>query len=158
MSELTPLIFEERQAFAAISVLTVASDGEIKNEEIRRMIIDLSEKRLFHDMTVEGLEELMNEIIRLVQERGAEVVIEAAKGGLDSKLRETAFSLGADLTLADGKLAASEQAFLENLGRTLEIDDQTAQKIIDVMRIKNRDALVTYSPGEPPSTAPSSDD
>lgn len=158
MSELPPLIFEERQAFAAISVLTVASDGEINNEEIRRMIIDLSEKRLFHDMAVDGLEELMNEVIRLVQERGAEVVIEAAKGGLDRGLRETAFSLGADLTLADGKLTAREQSFLENLGHTLEIDNETAQKIIDVMRIKNRDALVTYSPGEPPSIASSSDD
>jgi tellurite resistance protein len=133
-----PLIFEERQAFAAVCVFAVSADGVVRDQEVSRLVIDLSEKKLFRDMGLDGLGELLREIVRLVQERDADTVLEAAKNGLSPKLRETAFALSADLILADGEVAAKEKTFIERFRKALEIDEAMAYKIAEVIAIKNR--------------------
>lgn len=48
-----------------------------------------------------------------------------------------AFFVAVDLVLADGVLEEAEKKFLERLQRTLELDDATVTKIIEVVLIKN---------------------
>ena len=65
-------------------------------------------------------------------------MIEAAKAALDRGHVETAFFIAADLVLADGVVEPEEKKFLEELQRTLQIDEATALKIVEVVLIKNR--------------------
>ena len=53
-------------------------------------------------------------------------------------LTETAFAIATDIVLADGEVTEEEQKLLNDLFQLLEIPEETAIKIIDVMLIKNQ--------------------
>lgn len=54
------------------------------------------------------------------------------------ELRETAFAVVTDITLADGVITEEEEALLDKLFNVLEISEPMANNIIDVMLIKNK--------------------
>ncbi|HML25844.1 MAG TPA: hypothetical protein PKC27_04000 [Methanomethylovorans sp.] len=62
----------------------------------------------------------------------------SSKEVLQADLRETAFAVAADLTLADGVLAKGEKAILTKIQESLEVPEDKAVTIIEVMLIKNR--------------------
>jgi hypothetical protein len=65
-------------------------------------------------------------------------LVTSSKEVLPTELRETAFAVAADLTLADGVLAKGEKDILSKIQESLIISEDTAVNIIEVMLIKNR--------------------
>lgn len=128
----------EPEAFAAVAVAAIASDGNISPEEIQRTVTDLSTIQLFRSYDLRDLANTLNKVAGLLRRRGPAPVIEAVKAALGQEHLETAFFVAADLVLADGVVEAEEKKFLEELQRTLQIDEATALKIVDVVLIKNR--------------------
>ena len=69
---------------------------------------------------------------------GAKVSCNMASSKPALFLKETAFAIAVDIALADGYLDPSEQECLEDLFLGLEVSEELATKIIEVIMIKNR--------------------
>lgn len=126
------------ESMAAIAVVAVAADGEISDEEINRVVIDLVTLRTFRRYDMRDLSNTLNKVAGLVKRRGAGPVLTAANSVLRKEEKESAFFVAADLVLADGVVEPDEKKFLEELQNTLSIDDGTALKIVEVCSIKNK--------------------
>lgn len=133
-NQLFPL--DVQNAFAAIALSVMAVDGHVSGIEIQTVGLILGKKRLFRNYNVDNL--ALNEILTVLQEQGFEYMIREAKYVLSYDLRETAFTMATDLAVADGYLDEGEQYYLTLLYQLLELPEQTAIKIIDVIEIKNR--------------------
>ncbi len=128
----------KQEAYAAVAVAAVAADGDVSAEEIQRTAIDLATLRAFRKYTMRDLGSTLETVAKLIKRRGPGPVLEAAKGVLQQGERESAFFVASDLILADGVVEKEEKEFLEELQRTLQVDDATALKIVEVVSIKNR--------------------
>ena len=136
--ESTALTLNKKEAYAAVAVAAVASDGEISQEEVDRAALDLFSLRPFKNSDIKDLANTLNKVAGHIKRRGMAAVLQAAKAGLSKEQMETAFFVAVDLVLADGIVEETEKKFLEDLQRTIELDDETATKIVDVVAIKNR--------------------
>jgi uncharacterized membrane protein YebE (DUF533 family) len=128
--ELTP-----SEALTAISVLAVAADGQISEEE--RQTLAANHIRLFSSYSGEHFQELFKKVLNLSRDYNPAEVFAVAKNTLTPQLRETAFAIATDLVLVDGIFTQEEKEFLVELAEALEISDEMGQKIIEVMTIKN---------------------
>jgi hypothetical protein len=81
---------------------------------------------------------LANRAIALLTEHGLPAVLTGCAKVIPSDLRPTVFALAADLALADGRMRDREKLFIDELQAVLQIDEDTAVKIVDVLLIKNR--------------------
>jgi|SRR5687768_14825944 len=59
------------------------------------------------------------------------------RGMVPKELAATVFAVAIDLMLADGHLSANEQEFINNMRVLLNVDSETAARIVDVLTIKN---------------------
>lgn len=126
------------EAFAAIALAAVASDGYLSEEEARSMPLILSRMKLYESYSDEMMCRLFDRLLATLQKEGVGALFTSAKASLTPELRETAFTVAADLVLADGVFADEEKQFLSELETALEISPELVQKITDVMLIKNR--------------------
>jgi len=125
------------EAFAAIGVATVASDGEITSEEVHRIAVDLTTLKAFRKHDVRDLGNTLNKVSGHIRKRGTGPVFDVVKTVLTKEEKQAAFFIAADLVLADGIVEEEEKKFLEDLQGTLGIDDAVALKIVEVAAIKN---------------------
>lgn len=84
------------------------------------------------------MRKMFDRLMSIHQQQGAEHLLGAALASLPDELRETAFCVATDIVLADGTVTQEEEDFLNQLYRALELSEEVALKIIDVMLIKNR--------------------
>jgi len=69
--------------------------------------------------------------------QGALPVIEAAARLIPTRLRAAAFAVAADLVLVDGRMERLEGRFLRRLAVDLGLDQDSARRILAVIRLKN---------------------
>lgn len=126
------------EAFAAIALLAVAADGYAADSEINAVMTSLYRMQLFRSYPGDVVRKMFDRLLNLLQRQGADVLLNAALASLPHELGETAFAITTDIVLADGEVTQEEEEFLNKLYRALEISEEIAVKIIDVMLIKNR--------------------
>ena len=126
------------EAFAAIALAAVASDGYLSEEEAQSIPFTLSRMKLFQSYSDDKMRRLFDKLLARLQSKGVETLFSSAKDSLDSQLRETAFVTATDLVLADGVVTAEEEQFLKDLEDKLEISSELALQVVRVMTIKNR--------------------
>lgn len=136
--ESSTVTLNKAEAFAAIGVAAVASDGEVSAEEVHRVVLDMVTLRAFRGYDLKDLGNTLNKVAGLIKRRGTAPIIQAAKATLNKDELQAAFFVAVDLVLADGVVEDSEKKFLEELQSALQIDDATALKITEVVVIKNR--------------------
>lgn len=129
---------DKKEAFGAVAVAAVASDGEVSPEEVQRVAIDLMTLKAFRKADLRDLSNILNKVAGLIKKRGIGPVLLAAKASLSTDELGAAFFVAVDLVLADGLVEADEKKFLEELQRTIGMDDATATKIAEVVVIKNK--------------------
>jgi tellurite resistance protein len=134
----SPIKFTQQQALSAVCLLAVASDGMIEQDEVNRIVTSIAGKKLFNGAGINDLGRMLQNSAKLVEQRGSGPVIAAVKQSLPLDLRETGFAIAADLTLSDGTMSKREQDFLEDFHKALEIPEEQALKIVEVIVIKNR--------------------
>jgi tellurite resistance protein len=134
----TLVAFSPQEAYAAITILAIASDGYLANEELDAITSHLSRMHLFHHFRPDTMQRMYTKLFDIMRKDGTEVLLESAKETLPIELRESAFAMCCDLTLADGMMSQDEQRFLKQLHTTLEITDAIADRILGVMHIRNR--------------------
>lgn len=126
------------EAFAAIALLGVAADDYAAESEVQAIMTALSRMQLFRSYPDDVMKKMLDRLLSILQRQGDDVLLDAALASLPYELRETAFAVTTDIVLADGEVTPEEEDFLNQLYEALEISEEIAVKIIDVMMIKNR--------------------
>ncbi|MDY6902861.1 MAG: tellurite resistance TerB family protein [Cyanobacteriota bacterium] len=127
----------QAEAFAAIALIAIASDGNLSKKQARDIYKVLSNLKPLNSQSEDDIHSMFEVLSGIIRHEGVNNLFDAAKDSLSDDLRETAFAVAADLVLADGILI-EEQDFLIELYQALRIQRETGQKIIEVMFIKNR--------------------
>ncbi|MEZ2227777.1 MULTISPECIES: tellurite resistance TerB family protein [unclassified Microcoleus] len=126
------------EAFAAIALIAVAADGYINDNESQVLSITLSRMQLFRSYPNDVMKKMLDRLLMLLQRQGVQVLFNAALATLPDELKETVFAVTTDIALADGEVSEEEEQLLNDLYIALEISEEIALKIIDVMLIKNK--------------------
>lgn len=126
------------EAFAAILVASVAADGTLSTAESARLGGLLSTSRILPPNPADGSPNVIERALALLADHGAPAVLTACAAVLPPELRPAAFAQAVDLVLADGRIAQREKAFIDELQGVLQVDDAMAEKIVEVLLIKNR--------------------
>lgn len=126
------------EAFAAICLVAIASDGYLSESEEIEMKSRLRRMQLFKGGDEENLDKVKTYLIKSLKQHGPNELIKSAQSALPPELASTAFATAADLVFADGSIARQEQAFLNDLRQILKIPDDLALKIVEVMTLKNK--------------------
>ncbi|MGB3295115.1 MAG: tellurite resistance TerB family protein [Phormidesmis sp.] len=125
------------EAFAAICLVAISADGYLSDSEEAEMKMRLSRMHLFSDAT-DRLDRMKDYLVDRLKKYGPKEMITSAKASLPPQLAPTAFAIAVDLVFADGSVSVEEQAFIDDLRCILEIPDEMALKIVEVMTIKNK--------------------
>lgn len=126
------------EAFIAVAVAVSAADGFISDTEGAGIMAYVRRMRLFQDMTETQLDNSFDKIMKTLRLHGPGALVAAANGVLQGETRETAFACAVDIALADGVLEEEEKSLLSELQQVLDIPENIAVTIIQVMLIKNR--------------------
>ena len=126
------------EAFAAITLIAVASDGYVADAEVQVVSVALSRMKLFNSYPNDVMRKMFDRLLGIMERQGVNVLLNAAVAALPHDLQETAFTVATDIVLADGEVTEEEATLLNSLCHALEISEDIAVKIVDVMLIKNR--------------------
>jgi hypothetical protein len=131
------LALTTRQAFAAIVLGALNSDGRGAPEEKLRINELFNSTRLFRQPSSEPAQAVLERVVDLFNVHGLGVVLAAAAKALPEELRAPVFAIAVDLVLADGQASGEERKFIDGLQGLLQVPDEAALKIIEVILIKN---------------------
>jgi hypothetical protein len=134
----TSLNLSPAEAFAAITMIAIASDGYLAEEEADLLNTSLMRMQLFKSYPGDVRRRMYDKLFGILRRDGAAVLLDAAKASLPFELRETVFAIATDLILSDGTVTPEEETLLNDLCRVMEISQANALKIVEVMLIKNR--------------------
>lgn len=130
--------FTSAEAFAGVLLGAVACDGHISGEEADGLWVITQRMRLYDNWTGEKFSSMMSKLVKLHKREGDDVLLQKCAASLPDELCETVFANACDLVLADGEVEDEEEEFINKLQRILNIPNDTAAKIADVIVIKNR--------------------
>ena len=129
---------DEREAFAALLLIAIASDGRIAKEEMCVFDAMVNRMQLYRTRTAQEFSSMVNKLLRLLKEEGPDALIQKAVSSLPEGMRETAFASMVDLVFADGVVVDEEKALLENLHKRLGVPTEEAMNILRVLMLKNK--------------------
>ncbi|MDJ0553353.1 MAG: tellurite resistance TerB family protein [Microcoleaceae cyanobacterium MO_207.B10] len=129
---------EAGDAFAAIALIAVAADGVITESEKQGIDNIFARMELFSNYSEDSKREMIDRILGMIKNQEVKPLFDAAVATVPKNLKETVFAVSTDLVLADGDVAEEEEKFLDKLCEALEISEEIATNIIDVMLIKNK--------------------
>jgi uncharacterized tellurite resistance protein B-like protein len=131
-----PEIKDEKEAFLAIIYASIAADGVVEPEEMNALAVTLANRKIFRGMNVNDAIKRINKIHR---ESGSVLgIIEAAAPKVSEDYKNTVFATAVDFLLSDGEVAQAEEKMLYDLKAALNISDDVAKNIVDVIVIKNK--------------------
>ena len=133
VARLTP-----QEAVIYLMVMASASDGAIRNEELRTIGRIVRSFPLFSDADENGLVETAEACGALMSSKdGLHKVLEAAAAVLPDHLSETAYAAVVDVVTADETLDMTEIRVLELIRNALNVPDEGAQAIEHAARARH---------------------
>ena len=139
--------FTTTEAFAAISLAAIASDGYLSQQRTDDITSALLRIKVFSNYSDEAVSsesirgaiaQMLDKLLGILRRDGFNVLFNTAKESLPQNLREAAFAVATDLVLSDSVVTEEERNFLNDLHQALNIDSTTATKIVETMTIKNQ--------------------
>ena len=126
------------EGFAAIALIAVAADDIITTSESRAITTLFSRMELFSKYSEDALREMTDKLLGIIKNGDIKPLFDAAVAVVPKELKETVFAVTTDLVLADKDLAEEEEQLLNELYSALKISEEMADKIIEVISIKNK--------------------
>ena len=126
-----------REAFAAIVIDAFNADGRVAPEEAARVNEIFSSTKLFRQPSAQPAKAVLDRVVELFGMHGTEAIVAIAAKALPPDLRAPAFAVAVDLVLADGEASVEERKFIDGLQDLLQLPDEDAAKIVDVILVKN---------------------
>ncbi len=132
----TLIALSPQEAYAGITLLAIASDTYLADEELDAIDRHLGQMPLFQHFQPETMRKMYHKLFTILQRDGEGMLLTSARATLPPELREAAFTSASDLVFADGMISQSESLFLIQLSQALEISIGTATKIIGLTHFK----------------------
>lgn len=132
------IMLSSAESFGGIVLAVISSDGYISDEEIESVNAILTRMKLYNNWERGNFSNMWNKLLGVQKRNGNESLLKNSCELLPKELRETAFTIAVDLVLADGSIAENEKKFLNDLQALLNIEDNLAVKIFEVIMIKNK--------------------
>ncbi len=129
---------DEAEACLAILYILSSVDGASTVQEAENLLANLTIKRRFFGVQ---WHDAMKRVVTARGETEHVDMLDAACLAVSDDFKPTIFALAADLILIDGEIDAGEEKLLAHISRQLKLEDQLAQKIVDVMVLKNFDNM-----------------
>ena len=127
-----------QEAVIYLMVMTSASDGAIKDEELRTIGRVVRSFPLFSDADEQDLVSMTEACGALMSsDGGLHKVLEAAATALPKHLAETAYAAVVDVVTADENLDITEIRVLELIRNALNVPDEGAQAIEHAARARH---------------------
>lgn len=124
-------------AFIAVLLAAMDASGHTSADEAERAHHIIWSTRRFRDRDGAEIDERIERVRTLIASQGTAPVLDLSARAIPEGLRPAVFAVAADLVLVDGRLERLESDFLRGLAGTLELDAAEADRILDVIRIKN---------------------
>jgi tellurite resistance protein len=124
-------------AFIAVLLAAMDASGHTSADEAERAHHIIWSTRRFRDRDGAEIDERIERVRALIAEQGTEPVLDASASAIPEGLRSAVFAVAADLVLVDGRLERLESEFLRGLAGALHLDTAEADRILEVIRIKN---------------------
>lgn len=119
-----------QEAIIYLMVMTAASDGDMRDEEVRTIGRVVRTFPIFSDADEQGLVSTAGACGRLMaSEDGLHKVLNAAKAALPAHLCETAYAAMVDVVTADEALDMTELRVLDMARDILAVSDDAASAI-----------------------------
>ena len=128
---------EVDEALIALFIGAMNANDHVAREELARAHHLIWSTKRFRRKSGETVGRLIDRMKRLLEDKDAALVMEAAARTIPAKLRPSAFAIVADLLLADGKIDARERMFLQRLAVNFNIRAGVASQVIQAMLVKN---------------------
>lgn len=128
----------QHEALVGVALCAAYADGAMSAAEDEELAADLATCRALRGCEEAEIRAAMMKADRILSKEGEAALLTRASAALAPELRATAFYLGTDLVLVDDEAATEERAFVERLRQRLGIEASLAQRIVDVILIRNR--------------------
>ena len=128
----------KQEAFAGIALAMAGADGSISQSEWDGIVNYIRRLRLYDNFSGPAFDKMFDKLFRILRNQGASALVSASVVGLPEDLKLTSFACAVDIALADGVVEDEEKEIINQLAETLEIPEQTAVSIIEVLIIKNK--------------------
>ena len=128
----------KQEAFAGIALAMAGADGSIAQSEWDGIVSYLRRLRLYDNFSGPAFDKMFDKLFRILKNQGAGALVSSSTGGLPEDLKLTAFACAVDIALADGVVEEEEKQIINQLAEALQIPEQTAVSIIEVLIIKNK--------------------
>lgn len=128
----------QQEAFAAVALAIAGSDGCVSTAEWDGIVTYIRRLSIYDNFSSPAFDKLFDKLFTKLKKDGPGSLVDAAKDGLGDELKLTAFACAVDIALADGVLEDEEKSIINQLAEALQIPDNTAVSIIEVMIIKNK--------------------
>jgi uncharacterized tellurite resistance protein B-like protein len=129
-------IYDERDAYAAILLACMNSDGNMSEEEKTAFYTALANRPFFAGRDV--IETVTRAANNLDKAGGSAALIDMAASSITETTRIPLFTNCVDMILSDGQVTPDEEKILEYLKTLFSIDDVFAGKCVEVLIAKNR--------------------
>ncbi len=125
--------FTPEEAVLAIGTIALFADGQPTDEENAVITDIVNNSGLFDEYATEDLQTVLDKITGIINDQGLGVLFNTAVNCLTEDMLESAFEVAAAVVLSDEVVDESEDNFLAALAEALELDQETAQDIIDAL-------------------------
>ena len=135
-NEVTSL--SQQESFVGVLYAIIAADGTITQEEGQDFMTMVTRAKIMSSVTSQQWRTIMTKMSKLMKKGGAEAVVNLAVQNIPDDLRSGVFCYACELVFADGFADADEQKILDIIKRELNIGDDLAYKVAEVVTIKNK--------------------
>lgn len=132
------------EAFVAICLAAVGSDGQLNRAESDSLRQQLDWRTPYRGMTDSEMARLIDRHLVLWRQHGGEALVTWAVQGLTPPQRETALAVALELLAADHRLDPGEHRFIDSLTAAMALPPERTAAIVEVMGLLHRDA---FAPG-----------
>lgn len=136
---LGPTNFQE--AWVGILLAVAKVDGELSDVEINSVTMPIVRKTIFSGFDFASA---AKKFLSLLEVTGSKKMIDLCTPLLSEEHKATLYAICIDVINSDGDLSIMEQDIAEYLQKSMELDQEIASKIIEVILIKSKwDSILT---------------
>jgi len=129
--------FTPEEAVIALLFLAVTADGSIAPEEEELVIAASNRMELLKNHGIPEFNQAVDKVRAAIDAAGRELTFRNALSAVPTQIAGTIYALCADIVYANASATPEENAYLRQLQETLNISDDLATKVIEVMLLKN---------------------
>jgi len=123
------IALDQQESFAGVLYAIISADGTITEEEDDDFMTMVFRSKLMEDVTKQRWRNIMTKMNKLMSKGGAEALVSLAVQNIPSHLRASVFCYACEL---------NEQKILDIIKRELNIEDEFAYKVAEVVMVKSK--------------------